>query len=271
MKNIRGSKLTLGYENTVIIDGVSIEFPMNKITILIGANGCGKSTMVRSFARLLKPMEGQVLLNGRNISTMVNKDISKELAILPQNPIVAGGITVRELVEMGRFPYQNWQNKLKAEDKEMVEKALKDTNMLEFKDRRLDSLSGGQKQRVWIAMVLAQGTDIILLDEPTTFLDVTYQIEILDLIYKLNREEGKTIVMVLHDLNLSSRYADHMIALKDKRVYRQGTPDQVVTKDLIKDVFGMDCEIIKDPLYKTPMLVPYSQAIWSSSPASQAI
>lgn len=261
MKNIQGHNLTIGYENTIIIDDVSIEFPMNQITILIGANGCGKSTMLRSFARLLKPMDGDIELNGRSISSLSNKQISKELAILPQSPVVSGSITVRELVEMGRFPYQNWRNKLDEKDKEMIEKALKDTNMLEFSDRTLDSLSGGQKQRVWIAMVLAQDTDIILLDEPTTYLDVTYQIDILDLVYKLNKEEGKTIVMVLHDLNLSCRYADHIIALKDKKVYKQGTPEEVVTKEVVKHIFDMECEIIKDPLYKTPMFVPYSRAI----------
>ncbi|NLY45460.1 MAG: ABC transporter ATP-binding protein [Tissierella sp.] len=261
MKNIQGHNLTIGYEDTVIIDDVSIEFPVNKITILIGANGCGKSTMLRSFARLLKPMDGDIELNGRSISSLSNKQISRELAILPQNPVVSGSITVRELVEMGRFPYQNWRNKLDEKDKKMIEKALKDTNMLEFSDRTLDSLSGGQRQRVWIAMVLAQDTDIILLDEPTTYLDVTYQIDILDLVYKLNKEEGKTIVMVLHDLNLSCRYADHIIALKDKKVYKQGTPNDVVTKEVVKHIFDMDCEIIKDPLYKTPMFVPYSRAI----------
>ncbi|WFA10081.1 ABC transporter ATP-binding protein [Tissierella sp. Yu-01] len=261
MKNIQGHNLTLGYENNIIIDDVSIEFPMNKITILIGANGCGKSTMLRSFARLLKPTSGDIELNGRSISSLSNKQISKELAILPQSPVVSGSITVRELVEMGRFPYQNWRNKLDKKDNEMIEKALKDTNMIEFSDRTLDSLSGGQRQRVWIAMVLAQDTDIILLDEPTTYLDVTYQIDILDLVYKLNKEEGKTIVMVLHDLNLSCRYADHIIALKNKKIYKQGTPEEVVTKEVVKHIFDMDCEIIKDPLYKTPMFVPYSSAI----------
>ena len=261
MNNIQGHNLTLGYENTIIIDDVSIEFPMNQITILIGANGCGKSTMLRSFARLLKPMDGDIELNGRSISSLSNKQISKELAILPQSPVVSGSITVRELVEMGRFPYQNWRNKLDEKDHEMIEKALRDTNMLEFSNRTLDSLSGGQRQRVWIAMVLAQDTDIILLDEPTTYLDVTYQIDILDLVYKLNKEEGKTIVMVLHDLNLSCRYADHIIALKDQKVYKQGTPEEVVTKDVVKHIFDMECEIIKDPLYKTPMFVPYSRAI----------
>lgn len=261
MQNIRGNNLTIGYENNIIIDDVSIEFPKNKITILIGANGCGKSTMLRSFARLLKPIEGNIELNGRSISSLSNKQISKELAILPQSPVVSGSITVRELVEMGRFPYQNWKNKLNDIDKKLIEKSLKSTGMYEFSDKTLDSLSGGQRQRVWIAMVLAQDTDIILLDEPTTYLDVTYQIDILDLIYKLNREEGKTIVMVLHDLNLSCRYADHIIALKDKKIYKQGPPEDVVTKEAVRDIFDMDCEIIKDPLYKTPMFVPYSSAI----------
>jgi len=258
---IKAENLKLGYENAVIIDDVTVEIPENKITILIGANGCGKSTMLRSFARLLKPKCGEIIINGRNISSIPNKQISKELGILPQSPIVSGSLTVRELVEMGRFPYQTWRNKLSDEDQIIVNKALKSTQMLEFADRTLDSLSGGQKQRAWIAMVLAQETDIILLDEPTTYLDVTYQIDILDLLYKLNREEGKTIVMVLHDLNLSCRYADYIIALKNKKIYKQGSPQEVITSKTVKDIFDLECEIIQDPIYKTPYCIPYSKAI----------
>lgn len=261
MKNINAKNLTLAYDDNKIIDDVSVEFPINKITILIGANGCGKSTMLRSFARLLKPIHGSINLNGNNISELSNKDLSKQLAILPQSPIVSGGLTVRELVEMGRFPYQTWRNKLDKKDNEIIDKALRDTNMFEYQERTLDSLSGGQRQRVWIAMVLAQDTDIILLDEPTTYLDVTHQIDILDLIYKLNREENKTIVMVLHDLNLSSRYADHIIAIKDKKIYKQGTPSDVVTKDVVNNIFDMHCEVISDPLYNTPMIIPYSNSL----------
>lgn len=258
MNIIKTKDLTLGYDNTVIIDNVSIKIPKNKITILIGANGCGKSTMLRSFARLLKPMNGHVFLSKKDINKVLNKEFAKKLAILPQSPRVSGGLLIRELVEMGRFPYQNWKNKLTDKDKEAVNRALESTGMHNFENRRLDSLSGGQLQRVWIAMVLAQGTDTILLDEPTTYLDVSYQIEILDLLYKLNKEEGKTIVMVLHDLNLSCRYADHLIALKDRNIYKQGAPKEIITKDIVKDVFGMECEIIEDPIYKTPMSIPYS-------------
>lgn len=261
MNTIRVKNLKLAYDNHTVIEDVSLEIPENKITILIGANGCGKSTMLRSFARLLNPADGSIILNGRDMADISNKQIAKELTILPQTPVVSGSLTVKELVEMGRFPYQNWRNKLSEKDHEMVDVALKDTGIYDFADRTLDSLSGGQRQRAWIAMVLAQGTDIILLDEPTTYLDVTYQIEILDSLYKLNREDGKTIVMVLHDLNLSCRYADHMIALKDKKVHKQGSPEEVITKEIVKEVFLMDSEIHLDPLYKTPLCIPYSNAI----------
>lgn len=261
MKTIQAENLKLAYDENIIIEDVSVKIPKNKITILIGANGCGKSTMLRSFARLLKPVAGNIILNGRDMASVPNKQIAKELAILPQSPVVSGSLRVRELVEMGRFPYQNWKHTLGEKDHKMVNKALKDTGIQDLADKTLDSLSGGQRQRVWIAMVLAQETDIILLDEPTTYLDVTYQIDILDLLYKLNKEEGKTIVMVLHDLNLSCRYAHHMIALKDKKIYKQGHPEEVVTKEVVKEVFHMDCEIHQDPLYKTPLCVPYSKAI----------
>ncbi|MBZ2174652.1 ABC transporter ATP-binding protein [Schnuerera sp. xch1] len=261
MKTIQTEKLILGYENTVIIDDISVKIPNNKISILIGANGCGKSTLLRSFARLLNPISGNIILNGRSMSKVSNKQIAKELAILPQTPVVSGSLTVRELVKMGRFPYQSWKNKLSDIDHEIVKKALKSTNMQNFADRNLNSLSGGQRQRAWIAMVLAQETDIILLDEPTTYLDVTYQIEVLDLLCKLNKEEGKTIVMVLHDLNLSCRYAHHIIALKDKKIYKQGAPQEVITKETVRDILDLECEIINDPIYKTPMCVPYSKAV----------
>lgn len=261
MATLKIENLTLGYENTVIIENVSLEIPQNKISIFIGSNGCGKSTLLRSFARLLKPMNGNIILNGRNMSKISNKQIAKELAILPQTPVVSGSLTIRELVEMGRFPYQNWKNKLNDIDNKMVDKALKSTGMLDLSDRTLDSLSGGQRQRAWISMVLAQDTDIILLDEPTTYLDITYQIEILDLLYKLNKEEGKTIVMVLHDLNLSCRYADHIIAINNKTIYKQGSPEEVITPKTVRDIFDLKCDIVQDPIYKTPMYVPYSNAI----------
>lgn len=261
MVPIEANNIDLGYEENIVINNISVEIPKNKITVLIGSNGCGKSTLLRSFARLLKPKNGNIMINGHDIKNTHTKKIAKELAILPQNPVISGSMKVRDLVEMGRFPYQNWRNKLTQNDNEIIDNALNSTNIKELEDRTLDSLSGGQRQRAWIAMVLAQGTDIILLDEPTTYLDITYQIEILDLLYKLNRNHGITIVMVLHDLNLSSRYADHIIALKNKKIYKQGSPENVVTKEAIKDIFEMDCEIIKDPFYKTPMYVPYSKAI----------
>ena len=261
MNSIKTEKLKLGYDNSVIIDEASFSIPENKITVFIGANGCGKSTMIRSFARLLKPMKGSIILNGEIMSSISTKEIAKKLAILPQGPVVSGSLTVRELVEMGRHPYQNWKNKHSELDKMLIDKALKSTQIFELADKSLGALSGGQRQRAWIAMILAQGTDIMLLDEPTTYLDMTHQIEILDLLYRLNREEKKTIVMVLHDLNLSCRYADHIIAIKDKSIYKKGSPKDVITKEVVRDVFNMECDIIKDPLYKTPMCIAYSKAL----------
>lgn len=203
---IETKSLTLGYGDSIIINELDIAIPKGEITVFIGGNGCGKSTLLRSIARLLKPESGSVLLDGKDVAKLPTKEVAKKLSILPQSPVAPEGLTVLQLVKQGRFPYQSWLKQWSEKDEEIVMNALKVTGMEEFKDRHVDELSGGQRQRAWIAMTLAQDTDIILLDEPTTYLDLTHQIEILDLLFELNEKEKRTIIMVLHDINLACRY-----------------------------------------------------------------
>ncbi|MCA1031579.1 ABC transporter ATP-binding protein [Bacillus timonensis] len=259
MNSLETKSLTLAYGDTVIIEDLHVQLPKGKITVFIGGNGCGKSTLLRSIARLLKPVSGSVLVNEKDISTMPTKEVAKKLAILPQGPVAPEGLTVLQLVKQGRYPYQNWYKQWSEEDETIVKKALNATGMVELSERTVDSLSGGQRQRAWIAMTLAQQTDIILLDEPTTYLDMTHQIEILDLLFELNEQEGRTIVMVLHDLNLACRYAHHIVAIKNKTIYNQGKPEEVINTKLVKDVFDMDCEITEDPLFGTPLCIPHGK------------
>lgn len=259
MNSLTTKDLILGYGEETIIDSLDIDIPEGEITVFVGGNGCGKSTLLRSMARLLKPKDGEVVLDGEAIAKLSTKDVAKQLAILPQSPVTPEGLTVLQLVKQGRYPYQSWFKQWSNEDEEAVEEALRVTNMAEFKERSVDSLSGGQRQRAWIAMTLAQDTDIILLDEPTTYLDMTYQIEILDLLFELNEREGKTIVMVLHDLNLASRYANHIVALKERGIYAQGRPEDVVTCQFVQDVFEMTCNVMTDPLFGTPMCIPHGR------------
>ncbi|KGX83228.1 MULTISPECIES: ABC transporter ATP-binding protein [Pontibacillus] len=259
MNSLTTKDLILGYGEETIIDSLDIDIPEGEITVFVGGNGCGKSTLLRSMARLLKPKDGEVVLDGEAIAKLSTKEVAKQLAILPQSPVTPEGLTVLQLVKQGRYPYQSWFKQWSNEDEEAVEEALRVTNMTEFKERSVDSLSGGQRQRAWIAMTLAQDTDIILLDEPTTYLDMTYQIEILDLLFELNEREGKTIVMVLHDLNLASRYANHIVALKERGIYAQGKPEDVVTCQFVQDVFEMTCNVMTDPLFGTPMCIPHGR------------
>jgi len=253
-------QLTLSYGERNIIEHLDLQIPRGKITVFIGSNGCGKSTLLRSLARLLKPKEGAVLLDGQAIAKWSTKEVAKRLAILPQGPAAPEGLTVLELVKQGRYPYQSWLQQWSEEDERMVTNALCATQLSSLADRTVDSLSGGQRQRAWIAMTLAQGTETILLDEPTTYLDMAHQIEILDLLYDLNQTEQRTIVMVLHDLNLACRYAHHIVAVHGGSVYAQGRPEDVMTVDLVRQVFQLDCQITQDPLYGTPMCIPYSKS-----------
>lgn len=259
MSSISTEGLSLGYGETMIIDELNVSIPKGEITVFIGSNGCGKSTLLRSLARLMKPMGGSVLLEGHSIAKLPTKEVAKQLAILPQGPEAPEGLTVHQLVKQGRYPYQNWLKQWSKQDEEAVNRALKSTKMEDLADRTVDSLSGGQRQRAWIAMTLAQETDIILLDEPTTYLDMTHQIEILDLLFDLNQKEQRTIVMVLHDLNLACRYAHHLVAIKDKSIYAEGRPETVINCDLVKNVFDMNCQVTTDPLFGTPLCIPHGR------------
>lgn len=261
MNHLEAKRLSLAYDNTVIIPDLNLVIPVGKITALVGANGCGKSTLLRGLARLLKPKRGSVYLNGKAIAQMPSKHIAQQLGILPQSPTAPEGLTVQDLVAQGRYPYQNWLQQWSIADEQMVEQALMITGMQEFADRPLDALSGGQRQRAWIAMTLAQDTEILLLDEPTTFLDLAHQVELLDLLYDLHLTQGRTIVMVLHDLNQACRYADYLVALKHGQIYAQGSPEQVITETTVKDVFGLECRIVADPVSATPMCVPMGKRI----------
>lgn len=260
MNALHASQLKLSYENTCIIDGMSLEIPKGQITALVGPNGCGKSTLLRGISRLLKPQHGKVVLNGQDIWNMPTKELAKRLGILPQGPVAPEGLTVHELVAQGRYPHQSWLQQWSAEDERITREALEITGVSVFADRPVDTLSGGQRQRAWIAMTLAQDSDLILLDEPTTFLDLAFQIEVLDLLQQLNIERGKTIIMVLHDLNHACRYADFLIAVRDGEIAAQGVPHQVVTEELVRQVFSIDCRIIADPVTDTPLVVPIGKA-----------
>jgi iron complex transport system ATP-binding protein len=259
MKTLETENLTLAYGERIIINELNMTIPEGKVTVFIGSNGCGKSTLLRSLARLLKPKSGSVLLDGHSISRLSTKEVARRLAILPQSTAAPEGLTVLQLVKQGRYPYQSWLRQWSEEDEKMVTWALDATQMSELAEQPVDSLSGGQRQRAWIAMVLAQGTHTLLLDEPTTYLDMTHQLEVLDILAELNRNEKRTVVMVLHDLNLACRYADHIVAVQNQTVYAEGAPESVMTEDLVRAVFNLDCRIIKDPIYGTPMCIPYSK------------
>ncbi|MEO0869242.1 MAG: ABC transporter ATP-binding protein [Cyanobacteria bacterium J06642_11] len=254
-------KLTLAYDSEAIIDTLDLAIPAGKITVLVGPNGCGKSTLLKGLGRLLKPKGGVVYLDSDSIFKLPTKVVAKQLGLLPQGPTAPEGLTVRELVAQGRYPHQGWLQQWSAEDERQVEAALAITELQPLANRPVDSLSGGQRQRAWIAMTLAQNTQTLLLDEPTTFLDLAHQIEVLDLLYDLNQREGRTIVIVLHELNQACRYGDHLIVMKDGQVYAQGNPEQVMGEDLVREVFGLDCRIVPDPVAGTPLCIPMGRKI----------
>jgi len=257
VSKLRTEDAILGYDETIIIDGLSLSMPAGRITSIVGPNGCGKSTLLRALARLMKPRGGAVYLESESIFKLPTREVAKRLGILPQDPDAPEGLTVRELAAQGRYPHQSWLRQWSKEDERAVEKALQITGMLELADRPLDTLSGGQRQRAWISMALAQETETLLLDEPTTFLDMAHQLEVLQLLSRLNREEERTIVMVLHDLNNASRYSHHMIALSGGKVYCAGPPQEVVTPRLLREVFGVEADIVEDPRSGIPLCIPY--------------
>lgn len=253
---LTAKNVVVGYDKKIVINGIDVVIPSNKISVIIGANACGKSTLLKSMARLIKPVSGHIALDGKQISEVPSKQLAKILGLLPQSPVVPEGITVADLVARGRFPYQTFLKGMDKTDYEAVEEALEIMGITELANRSVDELSGGQRQRVWIAMALAQQTDILLLDEPTTYLDITYQIEILDLLTDLNRKRGTTIVMVLHDINLSARYADYIFAVHKGNLISQGKPSEIITEQLIKKVFGLECAVIDDPVSQSPFIIP---------------
>ncbi|WP_376784081.1 ABC transporter ATP-binding protein [Leifsonia aquatica] len=248
--------LTLSYEGRVVVEGLDLTVPPGKVTAIVGPNACGKSTLLRGLSRLLAPAGGSVLLDGADIHSLPTKQVATRLGLLPQTPVAPDGITVADLVSRGRYPHQGWFRRWTADDDTAVSEAMAATGITELAERSVDELSGGQRQRVWIAMALAQQTDILLLDEPTTFLDISHQIDVLDLLLDLNAARGATIVMVLHDLNLAARYADHLVAMRDGSIVAAGDPSEVVTAELVRDVFGVESVIASDPVTATPLVVP---------------
>ena len=257
MSRLNGEQVKIGYGDTTIINNLDVEVPDGKVTSIIGPNGCGKSTLLKALSRLLSIKDGAIHLDGQSIHAQSTKEIAKKIAILPQSPEVADGLTVGELVSYGRFPHQKGFGRLTAEDKKEIDWALSVTGTSEFRHRSINDLSGGQRQRVWIAMALAQRTDIIFLDEPTTYLDICHQLEILELVQKLNKEQGCTIVMVLHDINQAIRFSYHLIAMKEGNIVANGTTQEVLTKDILEKVFNIDVVLDEDPRTGKPLLVTY--------------
>lgn len=253
---LHGDELTLGYGTHVVAEGLTVTIPDGKFTAIIGPNGCGKSTLLRTLSRLMKPTAGNVWLDGQEIHRFATKEVARRIGLLAQNASAPGDISVAELVARGRYPHQPMFTRWREEDQLAVTSAMRATNIQDLADQPVDTLSGGQRQRAWIAMVLAQETSIMLLDEPTTWLDISHQIDLLELLSDLNREKGYTLAAVLHDLNQACRYATHLIALRDGKIVAEGAPKEIVTPELIEAIYGLRCMIIEDPVAYTPLVVP---------------
>jgi len=265
---LQATELVSGYGASPIVKGVDLTIPRGRISVIIGANACGKSTLLKTLARLISPQSGSVVLDGQSIGSIPTKQLARTLGLLPQSPIAPEGIAVADLVGRGRHPHQKLFRTWSAEDDAAVAEALEVTGIADLADRAVDELSGGQRQRVWIAMALAQETGVLLLDEPTTFLDVAHQIEVLDLLTDLNRSKGTTIVMVLHDMNMAARYADHIFAMCAGELIASGAPAEVMTSELISDVFGLDAAVIPDPVSGAPMVLPRGRHHVLAAPAA---
>ncbi|KHD45758.1 ABC transporter ATP-binding protein [Streptococcus hongkongensis] len=257
MSIISAESIQVAYDQSIILSNLSLELLDKKITTIIGANGCGKSTLLKALTRILPISKGQIIIDGQQIAHLPTKEIAKKIALLPQVQEASQGISVYDLVSYGRYPHQDRLGRLKAKDKEVIEWALSATNTAELAATPVDSLSGGQRQRVWIAMALAQDTDTIFLDEPTTYLDMNHQLEILELLKKLNQDEGKTIIMVLHDLNLSSRFSHQLVAMKHSNIHYQGSVKEVMTPSILKDIFNINADIVEDSKHRCPTLLSY--------------
>lgn len=248
--------VTLGYGDRTVVDGLDLSVHTGVVTTVIGPNGCGKSTLLRALGRLLKPKSGTVTLDGKSIGRMRTKDVARTLGMLPQAPVAPEGLTVGDLVARGRHPHQSWIRQWSADDESEVAEALALTGVADLADRPVDQLSGGQRQRAWISMALAQGTDILLLDEPTTYLDLAHSIEVLDLVDRMHAELGRTVVMVLHDLNLAVRYSDQLIVMSEGAIVASGHPQDIISEELLLEVFGLEASVIPDPVSDRPLIVP---------------
>jgi len=253
---LAAERLELAYDEHVVVDDLSLELSEGSFTAIVGPNGCGKSTLLRALGRLLRPTSGQVLLDGRAISRTPTREVARVLGLLPQTPIAPEGLTVSDLVARGRHPHQTWLQQWSRDDEAAVAEALARTGMTQLAHRPVDQLSGGQRQRAWISMALAQGTDLLLLDEPTTYLDLSHQIDVLELVAQLHAEHGRTVVIVMHDLNLAARYAQRLVAMKDGVLVASGPPAEVLTERLMADVFDLEARVVPDPVAGTPMVVP---------------
>ncbi|MFF0449108.1 ABC transporter ATP-binding protein [Streptomyces sp. NPDC004609] len=273
MSRLTARGLTLAYEDRTVVHELDLAVPDRKVTVIVGPNACGKSTTLRALGRLLKPRGGSVLLDGRELAKTPTKKIAQSIGLLPQSPVAPEAITVADLVSRGRQPHQAWWKQWSEEDERAVSDAMERTDVGALAERPVDELSGGQRQRVWIAMALAQETDLLLLDEPTTFLDIAHQVEVLDLVRRLNHERGRTVVAVLHDLNQAARYADHLVAMKEGRIVAEGRPEEVVTAALVREVFGLASVVVPDPVTGSPLVVPgapYSPGSAPDSPPADA-
>lgn len=261
MSCISTKNLNISYGNLDIVKDLNLDIPKGKITTIIGSNGCGKSTILKTIARIIQAKSGDIFVNNINIKEQSPKDLAKVMAVLPQSPQAPSGLTVEELIAYGRFPHQKGFGKMKKEDEDIVTWALQSTGIEEFRERPMEALSGGQRQRAWIAMALAQQTEILILDEPTTYLDLAHQLEILKLLEELNRKQGTTIVMVIHELNNAARFADHMIGVKKGKVVCEGTAHEVMTKENLKELFNIDAEIVEDPRNNKPVCLTYDMLV----------
>ncbi len=260
--------LAMAYDGRRVVDDLDLSLASGAITAIVGANGCGKSTLMRGLGRVMRPAAGTVTLDGRDIHRLPTREVARVLGLLPQQPHAPDGIGVAELVRRGRHPHRGWLRGSRSDDDRVVAETLAATDTLAFADRPVDALSGGQRQRVWIAMALAQDPEILLLDEPTSFLDVAHQIDVLDLLTALNRERGTTIVMVLHDLNLAARYADHLVVMAAGRIVRAGAPADVLTAGTVRDAFGLDARVVPDPVCGAPLVVPIGRFHGAPSPGA---
>jgi iron complex transport system ATP-binding protein len=260
MNHLYSQNLCVGYDDSIVIEDLSVSIEPGKITAIVGANGSGKSTLLKTFARILNPFAGYAYLDGKDIHATPTRELARRMSILPQKAQAPEALTVHELASYGRYPYRKWLRGATGGDARMIQWALEIVGLEDLRDRPVCSLSGGQQQRVWIAMTLAQGASYMLLDEPTSHLDTCHQLEIMELLSRLNRQENKTIVMVLHDLNLAARYAHHMIALKDGGIVAFGPPEKVMTEDILFNVFGIDAYIMRDPRNDSPMCIAYAAA-----------